>query len=159
MMKMYGKDLMTILLAFIISVGFTEFILPKAHTPYVRIMEAEMRRDYPLFQMVKDSSPGELQDMKSVYPVETLYALDIFMDNQMNLKKARAALPSYLKEIDELTLDDEANINLQLMGFKRDYVPEVRFISTGFLLVMVVIIYAIWNQVIYYLKKNKNRTS
>lgn len=155
MMKRYWKELGVLFLVLVLIVGIVEFVMPKKHTPYVRIMTAEVKRDYPLFHPIKDSTLQEVRAMHKIYPTDTIYALDAFSNNQMSIEKTEAALPIYLENIDELTLEEKKNIELKISGFRQRYVLQARFISILFLITIVVILATILNQGIYFFSHKK----
>lgn len=149
MRKDHLKELGIIVLVFILSISILEIFLPKRYSPYVRIMTAEIKRDYPMYHILQSGDFEGIKPAESVYPMETLYALNFLMKNQMDVKLALTSLSNTIDNDGLLTKENEVDIRAKLMEFKQEYDFKVRFISVIFIVVMAVLASSIIFQILH----------
>lgn len=157
MSKNHLKDVGIVVLVFIFYVAILGFLLPVNQRPYARIMKAEIRRDYPMFHLLRTGEFEGIKPEEISYPMETMLALNILMKNQMDIDLAINSLPTAAGMDGQVTMENQAAIQNKLLEFRDQYVTKVRFTSIIFLVVVVVISSSVIFQIIHVFERKKRR--
>ncbi|NLB20114.1 MAG: hypothetical protein GX829_04615 [Clostridium sp.] len=155
MSKNHLKEFGIVVLVFILNVTILGFLLPVDQRPYARIMTAEIKRDYPMYHLLRSGEFDGIKPEESSYPMETMLALNILMRNQMNIDLALSSLSATAGTDGQVTIENEAMIKSKLLEFENQYVSKVRFISIIFLVVVVVLSSSIIFQIIHVFERKK----
>lgn len=158
MSRNHLREVGIVVVILILNVVILDFLLPIDQRPYTRIMTAEIKRDYPMYHILQSGDFEGIKPEESSYPKETMQALNLMMNNHMNVDSARESLAESVGTGGQFTVENEALVRSKLLEFENQYVNRVRFISVLFIIVVVILSSSIIFQIIHVFERRKMRS-
>ena len=154
MWRKYGLNITALIIVILIRIMIIPVVLPKEYGAYPRIMSYQMRRDYPMYDLVNLRNL-ESASVRSGYPMETLIAIDLLMMNQMNPDDAKN---SVVEKFEEIPMPQSFNLEQlpdKITEIYDMYNRSVRLISILFEITMIIILSTIVYYLLFYLNHKK----
>ncbi|HSR03261.1 MAG TPA: hypothetical protein VLM88_01560 [Proteiniclasticum sp.] len=154
MWRKYGLNISALIFVLIIRIIVIPVVLPEEFGAYPRIMSYQMRRDYPMYDLVNLRNL-ESASIRSGYSMETLIAIDLLMMNQMNPDEAINGIEDEFKEIPMPQSFKMEQLPDKIVEVYDMYNRPVRFISILFEITMIIILSTIVFYLLFYLYHKK----
>lgn len=154
MRRKYGLNMSALIIVILIRIIVIPVVLPEEYGSYPRIMSYQMRRDYPMYDLVNLRNL-ESASLRSGYSMETLIAIDLLMLNGMNPNEAKNGI---FQEFDEIPMPQ--SFKLEQLPDRIDeihsvYNRPVRLISILFEITMMIILSTMLYYLLFYLNHKK----
>ncbi|MFH5836069.1 hypothetical protein ACHAL6_08315 [Proteiniclasticum sp. C24MP] len=149
MWRKYGLNIAALIIMMIVRMIIVPAVLPKEYGAYPRIMSYQIRRDYPMYDLVNLRNL-ESASVRSGYSMETLIAIDLLMKNQMDPLKAQNSIE---EEFEEIPMPETFKMELlpdKISEVHQTYDRPVRLIAILFEITMVIILATILYYVLFY---------
>jgi len=150
MWRKYGLNISALIIVLIVRMIVIPVVLPKEYGAYPRIMSYQMRRDYPMYDLVNLRNL-ESASVRSGYSMETLIAIDLLMMNQMNPDEAKKGIVEEFKEIPMPQSFEFELLPDKIVEIYDTYNRPVRLISILFEMTMIIILSTIVYYLLFYL--------
>lgn len=150
MWKKYGLNIAALIIVMVIRFVVVSAVLPKEYGAYPRIMSYQIRRDYPMYDLVNLRNL-ESASTRSGYSMETLIAIDLLMKNDLNPMKAQSRIE---EEFQEIPMPENFSLNLlpeKILEIHETYDKPVRWISILFEVTLVIILATIFYYLLFYI--------
>jgi len=154
MWRKYGLNISALIIVLIIRIIVIPVVLPKEYGAYPRIMSYQMRRDYPMYDLVNLRNL-ESASIRSGYSMETLIAIDLLMMNQMNPDEAKNDIVEEFKEISIPQSFKAEQLPDKIVEIYDMYNRPVRYISILFEITMIIILSTIVFYLLFYLNHKR----
>lgn len=150
MEKKYTLNIAALLLVILIRTLLVPLVMPEEYGSYPRIMSYQIRRDYPMYDLVNLRNL-ESASLRSGYSMETLIAIDLLMKNHLDPTEAQNGIEAEFKEI---VMPDAFKLELmpaKIMEIHTVYSRPARLISILFEITMVIIVSTLFYYILFYL--------
>jgi len=154
MWRKYSLNISALIFVLIIRIIVIPVVLPKEFGAYPRIMSYQMRRDYPMYDLVNLRNL-ESASIRSGYSMETLIAIDLLMMNQMNPDEAKNGIVEEFKEIPMPQSFKVEQLPDKIVEVYDMYNRPVRIISILFEITMIIILSTIVFYLLFYLNHKR----
>lgn len=151
MWRKYGLNISALIIVMLIRIIVIPVVLPENYEPYTRIMSYQMRRDYPMYDLVNLRNL-ESASARSGYSMETLIAIDLLMMNSMNPDEAKNGILDEFKEIPLPQSFKLEQLPDKIVEIYDMYNRPVRLISILFEITMIIILSTMLYYLLFYLK-------
>jgi len=154
MWRKYSLNISALIFVLIIRIIVIPVVLPKEFGAYPRIMSYQMRRDYPMYDLVNLRNL-ESASIRSGYSMETLIAIDLLMMNQMNPDEA---INGIVEEFNEIPMPQSFKVKQlpdKIVEIYDMYDRPVRYISILFEITMIIILSTIVFYLLFYLNHKR----
>ena len=154
MWRKYSLNISALIFVLIIRIIVIPVVLPKEFGAYPRIMSYQMRRDYPMYDLVNLRNL-ESASIRSGYSMETLIAIDLLMMNQMNPDEA---INGIVEEFNEIPMPQSFKVKQlpdKIVEVYDMYNRPVRIISILFEITMIIILSTIVFYLLFYLNHKR----
>ncbi len=149
MWKRYGLNIAAIILVLLVRMLVVPVVLPKEYGAFHRIMSNEIRKDYPMYDLVNIKNL-QSASARSGYSMEILIAIDLLMANQMDPNEAQAGIEDAFNDISVPESFKLEQMPDKIMEIYDTYNLPSKWISTLFEIIMVILSSTILYYVLYF---------
>ena len=150
MWRKYGLNILALVIVLLIRIVIVPFVLPKEYGAYPRIMSYQIRRDYPMYDLVNLRNL-ESASNRSGYSMETLIAIDLLMKNGLSPLHAIGGMEEEFKEIPMPESFRMELLSDRVLEIHEIYDRPVRLISILFEVTMVILSATILFYLLFYI--------